>query len=173
MPEARDRDREDEGEPAIQAEPTTAETHLNRVLERIASILTSLVAGLLILFVVVALIGVVVAAGRPLFEHHDFTEAAIQGVDAAFLAIILLELVHTTLSRGPITRQLQEFLVIGITAGVRSGLEVAAGAREHNPRDVALNLALNAASVLILVGALWLVRQRLRADRGAEKGSSE
>jgi len=75
----------------------------------------------------------------------------------------------------------QEFLVIGITSAVRHGLTVAAnvngrtgaGARTSglaasggSARDVGVNLAVNAAGVLILVAALWLVRQH--ADAAAD-----
>ena len=81
------------------------------------------------------------------------------------LAIILLELLHTTLTRSSIIRQLQEFLVIGITAGVRYSLEVAASGGGSNPRDVVIDLTINAGAVLILVAALWLVRQQLLAER--------
>ncbi|HKO24856.1 MAG TPA: hypothetical protein VJY65_08970, partial [Chloroflexota bacterium] len=91
--------------------------------------------------------------------------AALKGIDGAFLAIILLELLHTTLSRGPISQQLQEFLVIGITAAVRHGLELAASGRGSNPREVVINLAINALGALVLIAGLWLVRQQLRADR--------
>jgi hypothetical protein len=151
-------------EPSIQAKPSYVETRLNRGLERIASVLTSGVAVLLVGYVVVALVGVVVAGLEPLLRDGNLTEAAVHGVDASFLAIILLELVHTTVSRGAITRQVQEFLVIGITAGVRSGLEVAASAREHAAREVAVNLAINSFAVLLLVVALCAVRWRLHAE---------
>ena len=138
------------------------------MLGRVAGILTYVVAAWLILLVVMAMVGAVHEAMGPLLVRRDFTHAALRGVDAAFLAIILLELVHTTLSRGPIYRRLQEFLVIGITAGVRSGLEVAVAADGEGPRDMVVNLALNSAGVLALVGALWLARHRLRADRAGD-----
>lgn len=153
-------------DPSIHAPPTLFETRLNRKLGRIANMLTSAVAVLLIGFVVFALIGVVVDGVGTLLEKRDFTGSAVNGVNAAFLAIILLELVHTTVTRGPMTRQLQEFLVIGVTVAVRSGLEVAAGAREHSAREVAINLVLNAAAVLVLVTALCLVRWRLHREHG-------
>jgi phosphate starvation-inducible membrane PsiE len=154
-------------EPTIQPAPTDLERRLNRGLERTASLLTSLVALLLILFVAIALMGTVRGAAEPLIREHDFMRAAINGLDGAFLVIILLELVHTTLSRGPVTRQLQEFLVVGITSAVRSGLEVAAE-RGGGAQAIALSLAINASAVLILVGALWLIRQRLHVERGKE-----
>jgi phosphate starvation-inducible membrane PsiE len=161
---------EREEEPTIQPEPSQLEDRVNHVLERAAGVLTSVVAALLVVFVVVALMGVLTRAAKPL-AGRDYSAAAHEGLDAAFLAIILLELVHTTLSRGSITRQLQEFLVIGVTAGVRSGLEVAAGAREKNPREIVTNLAINALGVLVLVVALWLVRQRLHVERSDPKGA--
>lgn len=151
-------------EPMIHPPPTKAERRLNRILERLASVLTSVVAFLLILFVVVALVGTVRAASEPLLHEHDFTRSAIEGLDGAFLVVILLELVHTTLSRGPIARQVQEFLVVGITSAVRSGLEVAAS-RGGGAHSIAVSLAINACAVLILVAALWLVRQRLLDER--------
>jgi hypothetical protein len=88
--------------------------------------------------------------------------AVIEGLDDAFLVIILLELLHTVLSRGPVTRRVQEFLVVGITAGIRSGLEISAE-RGGDSRGIASSLAIDALGVLMLVGALWLVRQGLRA----------
>jgi hypothetical protein len=76
---------------------------------------------------------------------------------------------HTTLSRGPISQQLQEFLVIGITAAVRHGLELAASGPGSNPREVVIALVLNSVGAVVLVGGLWLVRQQLRADRRAQR----
>jgi phosphate starvation-inducible membrane PsiE len=140
------------------------EDRLSRAVERAAGVLTSLIALLLLGFVLVALIGVVGAVWRPLFYGHDYVEAALDGLDGAFLAIILLELVHTTLSRGAITRQLQQFIAIGITAAVRSGLEVAARAGAGNLREFITSVVLNSVGVLVLVAAWWLVRQRMHAD---------
>jgi PPOX class probable F420-dependent enzyme len=139
------------------------ERRLNQALERMASLLTSTVALLLIALVALALVAMVRATVEPLLDRRDFTRAAIDGLDGAFLVIILLELVHTTLSRGPVSRQLQEFLVVGVTSAVRSGLEIAADHGADTP--VSMKLAVNALGVLILVGAFWLVRQRARADR--------
>ncbi|GAC1403268.1 MAG: hypothetical protein NVSMB52_17260 [Chloroflexota bacterium] len=151
-------------EPRVQAEPTVLEGRLIHVYERAESILTSVVALFLTCFVLIAFIGVVVDVKDPLLRTHNFTEAALRGIDSTFLAIILLELLHTTLSRGPISMQLQEFLVIGVTASIRHGLELATG-RGSSPRDLVIDLAINAAGAAILVGSLWLVRQQLRADR--------
>ena len=122
---------------------------------------------MLALFVLMALAAVVVEVKDPLLGG-DLTTATLRGVDATFLAIILLELLHTTLSRGPISQQLQEFLVIGITATIRHSLEVAAERGEA--RDVVVNLTINAAGALLLVAALWLVRHQLRADRRTATG---
>jgi hypothetical protein len=144
----------------IHLPPTPFERRLNRGLERTASLLTSLVAVLLIIFVLVALAGTVHAALGPLLHGRDYIEAAVEGVDGAFLAIILLELVHTTLSRGPLARQLQELLVVGITSAVRTGLEVNAS-RAGGQEVGAISLAVNAGAVLILAAAFWLIRHRV------------
>lgn len=165
MGEERERGRA-RGEPTVQAPPTAPEGRLIAFYERLESLLLSVVSFILVLLVLVALVGVGRQLWDPLVVSHDFTDAAVRGIDAIFLAIILLELLHTTLSRGPISRQLQEFLVIGITAGVRHGLALAAG-QGSSPRDVVINLTINAAGVLLLVAALWVVRQQLRADRRA------
>ena len=151
-------------EPTTQPPPTHAENKFNGAVERTAAVLTSIVAVFLVTLVGVALVGAIVATLQPLLTH-DYARAAVGGLDATFLAIILLELVHTTLSRGPITRQVQEFLVVGITGGVRSGLEVAAE-RSGESQAVALSMAITAGAVLLLVAALWLVRQRLHAEGG-------
>ena len=99
--------------------------------------------------------------------------AALSGLDAAFIVIILLELVHTTLSRGPISTQVQEFLVIGITSAVRNGLETAAGRGNGTPRETAIDLAITSAAALLLVVSLWLVRQRLSAEQISGRGRPE
>ena len=167
MSEERERG-EGRGEPTVQARPTAPEGRLIAFYERLESLLLSVVSLILVLLVLVALVGVGRQLWDPLVVAHDFTDAAVRGIDAVFLAIILLELLHTTLSRGPISRQLQEFLVIGITAAVRHGLALAAG-QGSGPRDVVINLTINAAGVLLLVAALWAVRQQLRADHSAEQ----
>jgi phosphate starvation-inducible membrane PsiE len=159
--------RQEHREPSLEPAPTRAEELLSRAYERAESVLMSVISLVLIAFVVVALFGVIQQVNDPLFVRHQFTEASLKGLDAAFLVIILLELLHTTLSRGPISQQLQEFLVIGITAMVRHSLELAAGG--GNARDVVINLVITAVAAFVLVGALWLVRQQLRADREAEK----
>lgn len=142
------------------------EAWFNRALERAVSVLTSVVALLLVVFVVIALAGAGAAALEPLRGSRDFTGAAIDGLDRAFLVVILLELAHTTLSRGPITRQVQEFLVVGVTSGVRAGLEAVAQ-RGTDARAVSISLALNAIAVFVLVGALCLIRVRVRTNRSA------
>lgn len=155
-------------EPMIQPRPSPVEHRFNATLERMASMLTSVVALLLIVFVVIALVGVVLAAIAPILDKHDYLEAAVRGIVGAFLAIILLELVHTTLTRGPVTRQVQEFLVVGITASVRAGLEVAAEARTREARDVVTSLAINSVGVLMLVCALWLIRRQFKVEQRAD-----
>jgi len=152
-----------QGEPTLRAQPTPLEERLNGLFERAESLLTAVVSLMLIGFVLVALVAVVVEVKDPLLVDHDFTGATLRGIDAAFLAIILLELLHTTLSRGPISQQLQEFLVIGITAAIRHGLGLAA--TRGDARDIVTNLAINSLGALVLVAALWLVRHQVRADR--------
>ncbi len=159
-PEARD-----VHEPRLHPAPSPLERRLIEVLERAAGILTSVVALLLIVFVAVALVGVVIAAGGPILEKRDYLDAAVKGIVGSFLAIILLELAHTTLTRGPVTRQLQEFLIVGITASVRAGLEVAAEARTRDARDVVTSLAINSIGVFLLVCALWLIRRQLEHEQ--------
>ncbi|HTE85418.1 MAG TPA: hypothetical protein VK821_11865, partial [Dehalococcoidia bacterium] len=146
--------------------PSSPEWWFIRLFERGESFLIAVVSLFLVIFVVIALVAVLVDVHDPLLRQHDFTTATLEGVNGTFLAVILLELLHTTLSRGPISQQLEEFLVIGVTAGVRHGLELAAGSRQGNPRDVVISLAINSVGVLVLVLALWLIRgPLLRAER--------
>jgi PPOX class probable F420-dependent enzyme len=152
-------------EPTLRPLASGCERQLNRTLERLASVLTSVVGLLLIVLVAVALVAMVRSTVEPLIHRRDFSHAAIDGLDAAFLVVILLELVHTTLSRGPVTRQIQEFLVVGVTSAVRSGLELAAE-RGTGP-SVSVSLAVNSFAVLVLVGAFWLVRQSLLSEHVA------
>ncbi len=162
MPDPRDHSAPEE--PRIQPTPLGPEKRVNDALERIASVLTSVVAAFLIVFVISALAGVALDAWHSLHTDHDPMRAALSGLDAAFVVIILLELVHTTLSRGPISTQVQEFIVIGITSAVRNGLETAAGRAGAAPREISIDLAITSFAALLLVAALWLVRQRLHAD---------
>ena len=152
-------------EPSVRAQPTGSDERIIKVYERVESLLTLIVALLLIGFVLIALAGVVIDVRGPLIHDHNFTEAALGGIDSIFLAIILLELLHTALSHGPVSQQVQEFLVIGITAAVRHGLEVAAPGHGKSSHAVVIDLAINSAAVLVLVLALWLIRQQLRADQ--------
>jgi hypothetical protein len=130
--------------------------------------MTTVVAGLLMVCVAIALVGVGVEAWHPL-RDGDFVGAAVAGLDAAFVVIILLELVHTTLSRGPISSQIQEFLVIGITSAIRSGIETAARRGGGSPRDTAVVIAITSLAALLLVAALALLRQRLSVERLAHR----
>jgi len=148
---------------------TPIDERIAAVFKRLESILTYVVALFLIGFAVLALWDTLQGASTSLFgAHASSTRAIVDGIDSTFLTIILLELLHTTLSRGPISRQLQEFLVIGITSAVRHSLELAAGstgARSGSPRDLVIDLTINAAGALLLVICLWLVRQQLRPPR--------
>ena len=56
--------------------------------------------------------------------------------------------------------QVQEFIIVGITAAVRHGLTVAAAGASAVTLGIGVRLAVNSLSVLILVAALWLVRQQ-------------
>jgi phosphate starvation-inducible membrane PsiE len=151
-------------EPQLQPPASPREKRIHDLIERIASIGMSLVAAVLLLLVAVTLFEAVRDAWEPLV-HHDYMKAALEGLDSTFLAIILLELVHTTVLRGPLTVQLQEFLVIGIMSVIRSALEVVAGARSRPSRDVAIDLVITGGAVLLLVVSLWLLRHRLYKDR--------
>ncbi len=151
---------------------------LARGLGVVEQLLVSVVALLLVGFAALGLLNTVALVKDTLVGGGDYAVVIAEGIDAAFLTIILLELLHTVLSRGALGQQVQEFLVIGITSAVRHGLTVAAnvnggtgaGARTSglaasggSARDVGVNLAVNAAGVLILVAALWLVRQHAGA----------
>ena len=148
----------------IRSEPAARERALIDLLTRAESAILSSVALILIALAVIAFLATVAQVAQPLLSPaRDYETGVTNGISAAFLVLILAELLHTTLSRGPVSRQLQEFLVIGVTVGVRHSLEVAAA--KGDATRLALDLAVNAAAVLILVAALWLVRQQLRADR--------
>jgi len=155
---------------------------LARGLGIVEQLLVSVVALLLVGFAALGLLNTVALVKDTLVGGGDAAVVIAEGIDAAFLTIILLELLHTVLSRGALGQQVQEFLVIGITSAVRHGLTVAANvkggtganaptsglaASGGSARDVGVNLAINAAGVLILVAALWLVRQHADATTDA------
>src|SRR5437870_1080551 len=79
-------------EPSLRAEPSAPEERVIEGFARAESLLTSVVALLLIGFVIVALVAVIAEVKDPLLVNHDFTAATIKGINATFLAIILLEL---------------------------------------------------------------------------------
>ncbi|HEY8743759.1 MAG TPA: phosphate-starvation-inducible PsiE family protein [Chloroflexota bacterium] len=146
-------------EPEVDARPGAAEQRLYRSFEQAETILTASVAIVLIALAMLALLDTFVRVIGPLLsDQHDAVRAVTDGIDAAFLVIILLELLHTILSHGPISQQLQEFLAIGITAAVRHGLGLAASSADQH--GLVIDLAINSSGVLLLVLALWLVRQR-------------
>jgi hypothetical protein len=172
---------------------------LDRGLAGIELLLRYAVAVFLIGLAAISLVNAVVLAWPPLTAQHDYTKAISLGFDTVFLTVILLEVLHTVLNRGALVRQVQEFLVIGITSGVRHGLEIAAsvGTTHEETRtvcnDVAValhhvqrvcrqtsvtlpntgseetvkELAINAGAVLLLVVALWFVRQGPSQDSQA------
>ena len=153
-------------EPEIAARAGTAEQRLYRLFEQAETILTASVAIVLIALAALALLDTFVRVIGPLLnEQHNAVRAVTDGIDAAFLVIILLELLHTILSHGPISQQLQEFLAIGITAAVRHGLGLAASTTDQH--GLVIDLAINSSGVLLLVLALWLVRQRAAGETEA------
>jgi phosphate starvation-inducible membrane PsiE len=153
-------------EAEVSARPDGAEQRLYRSFEQAETVLTASVAIVLIALAVLALLDTFVRVIGPLLsEQHDAIRAVTDGIDAAFLVIILLELLHTILSHGPISQQLQEFLAIGITAAVRHGLGLAASNTDQH--GLVIDLAINSSGVLLLVLALWLVRQRAAGEQEA------
>lgn len=176
-------------EPGARESPTFRA--IDRGLARVELLLRYLVAIILIGLAGVSLVNVFVLVWPPMTQQHDFTRAISIGFDTVFLTIILLEVLHTVLSRGALVQQLEEFLVIGITSAVRHGLEIAAavGTTHQEIRTVCNDLAvvlhhaqrvcrqvpvtipntssgeivkeltINAGAVLLLVIALWLIRQ--------------
>lgn len=121
--------------------------------------------------------------------RHDLTRAITVGVDTVFLTVILLELLHTVIGQEPLARQAPDFIVIGITSGIRHGLGLVATStgsekvtrviKGHaytlsipggSSRDVVINLLINSGSVLLLVAALWLVRHSFSSYQDREGG---
>jgi hypothetical protein len=154
-------------------------------------VLISLVAIALIVLSCIALWDTVELV-REQLRVHDLTKAISEGVDTLFLTVILLELMHTVTTRGPIARQTQEFIVIGITSAIRHGLSIVAsggsgetitrriGGHNYtltvpggNPRDAVINLAINSVGVLLLVVALWLVRHRFGTVETAQSAQRD
>jgi len=159
--------------------------------DSVERVLIYVVSGVLIGLAGVSVINTLVLVWDPIFKVHDYNKAISQGFDAAFLTIILLEVLHTVLSRSALVQQVQEFLVIGITSAVRHSLGIAADAGSTHPevrslcttvtvnetqvrrmcsdamvavldgtsQEIVIELAVNACAVVLLVGALWLVRQ--------------
>lgn len=107
---------EESREPRVTPRATALDRRVRHGFEAVQSLLLYSVALLLVVFAVLALVSAVVTFGQHLLGDRDYPYAISQGIDTAFLTIILVELLHTVLSRGPIGRQVQEFLVIGITS---------------------------------------------------------
>jgi spore maturation protein SpmA len=124
-------------------------------------------------------------------DVHDLTRAITIGIDAIFLTVILLELLHTVISRVPLAQQAPDFIIIGITSAIRHGLGLVATTSAEtvtrrigkhiyqitvpgtgNPRDIVINLVINSGSVLLLVAALWLVRHRVGGEQRAVEATS-
>src|SRR5579871_3496384 len=98
---------EEQNEPVAHSAPTIDES-ISGLFEFIERVLIYVVGLFLIGFAILALVDTVVLVKDPIFVEHDYTTAITHGIDAAFLTVILLELLHTVLSRGPLSRQLQE-----------------------------------------------------------------
>jgi hypothetical protein len=94
--------------------------------EQAEQLLISLVGLFLIGFAALSLFNTLVLIKDPILVDHDYTKAVSLGFDSAFLTIILLEVLHTVLTRSSLALQIREFLVIGITSAVRHSLEIAA-----------------------------------------------
>ena len=157
-------------EPSVQPTPSRLEERLFTLFERAESALMALVALILVILALLAVLDTAVQVGQPLLQHDpDFTRAVTSGIDTTFLVIILLELLNTSLSRGPVSSQLQEFLIIGITVAVRHSLELVVG--KGSSRELVIDFTINAAGALILAVALWLVRQPLPARRGTRRST--
>ena len=172
---------EESREPRVTPRATALDRRVRHGFEAVQSLLLYSVALLLVVFAVLALVSAVVTFGQHLLGDRDYPYAISQGIDTAFLTIILVELLHTVLSRGPIGRQVQEFLVIGITSAMRYSLEITASngrsghgapAAAQGAHDVVINLTINAGGVLLLVAALWLVRRDTGRSGGEGPDSS-
>jgi hypothetical protein len=101
--------------------------------EWLEQVLIVTVAIFLIGFAILSLVNVVSLTWTPIFVQHDYSTAIASGFDAAFMTVILLEVLHTVLSRAAQSVLVIEFLVIAITSAVRHSLEIAAMAGgEHN-----------------------------------------
>lgn len=157
-------------EKKLQGESTLFSFHL--FFSRVESFLIFVIGLFIVGFVLIALLGVINEIREPLLITHNFTEAALKGIDVAFLAIILLELLHTIRSQSSLTKQLQEFLIIGITSAVRHGLELAATSTTGvSPQSVVINLTINALAVFILVCSLWIAEKAAKENRRIETKS--
>lgn len=164
-------------EPLAHVHRGKIEHRLLEILERAESFLLLFVALVLIALAAVTLVNTVLTFSSMMLSHetNNFLPLVNNGIDELFQVIILAELLHTTLSRGSVSTQLQEFLVVGITVVVRHGLELASqggvtgkGVKPIDPTQLVIDLVINAAAALILIGGLWLVQQFVRSDRRAD-----
>jgi hypothetical protein len=106
--------------------PYRVSQRTTELFEQAEQLLISLVGLFLIGFAALSLFNTLVLIKDPILVDHDYTKAVSLGFDSAFLTIILLEVLHTVLTRSSLALQIREFLVIGITSAVRHSLEVAA-----------------------------------------------
>lgn len=149
-----------------------------------------LIAGVAIALIILSAMALwdTVVLVRDELQVHNVTRAITVGVDTVFLTVILLELLHTVIGRGPLAQQAPQFIIIGITSAIRHGLGLVATAQGSGEtlkrvigghayklsvpgssgRETVINLAINSGSVLLLVAALWLVRHRFAKDGGTD-----
>jgi hypothetical protein len=147
--------------PAEQARtlPERMDDRMERVFAVIHRLLIVGVAFALVGLSVIALYDAVRLVGDQLVKDN-VTQAISVGVDKIFLTVILLELLHTVISRAPLAQQASDFIIIGITSGIRNGLGLVASGIVGNDRELVISLAINSFSVFLLVCALWLVRHQ-------------
>ena len=158
--------------------PETAfERHLRQTFTSVQLVLVYIVALFLILFPLLTLFNTGEELLLAIQQHQDLTQAVSKGVDAVLFAVILLEVLNTVLSRAAMVQKLQEFLVIAIFSAVRYGLEIVAGSQRAkvenlaasadgplSSRDIVIDLSINSGGVLILVLALWFVKNHVSSS---------
>lgn len=146
-----------------------------------------LIAGVVVVLIVLSFMALwdTVVLIRDQVQVHNLTRAITVGVDTVFLTVILLELLHTVIGHEPLARQAPDFIVIGITSAIRHGLSLVATSSSSgetvkrvihgktyqlsvpgsgHPREIVIDLGINAVGVLILVAGLWVVRHSFNAD---------
>lgn len=140
--------------------------------EKLVDLIEDLFHGFIgVLVFVIALISVWEGIFRFLNSKPQYPNGVIQSVNDILFVIILLEILRTVIQRfSDGTFQLENFLVIGVIASVRSILSVGASLAlrtEINNVDFnkqILELIVSAGISLLLVFALWLSRLSKRTS---------